>query len=302
MSDKNQRRAQLYSLLGDLPDRNRPIAARLISRQERELYLLETLALDLNGQEEVPAYFIKPRTGDGPFPVVFYQHAHGGQYEIGKEEFIAGRGGIQSPPYAEEFARRSWAGLCFDTWAFGERSTRSEADIFKLMLWRGQVMWGMMMYDSLRALDYLCSRSDVDENRLGTMGLSMGSTLAWWTAALDERVKVCVDICCLTDYQALFETNALAGHGLYYYVPALLKYFTTAEINALTAPRPHLALAGDQDALTPVAGLERIDAALQKVYSEAGAPAAWKLIRYDTGHGETPEMRRDALQFLEQWL
>jgi hypothetical protein len=142
----------------------------------------------------------------------------------------------------------------------------------------------------------------VDENRIATMGLSMGSTLAWWTAALDERVKVCVDICCLTDYQALIEANNLAGHGLYYYVPGLLKYFTTAEINALAAPRPHLALAGDRDALTPVAGLERIDFALQKAYTEAGAPQAWKLIRYDTGHGETPEMRREALQFLDKWL
>jgi dienelactone hydrolase len=300
MNDTHQRRAQLYSLLGDLPERDRPIAARLIETEEHASYILEKLVLDLNGEEEVPAYFIKPKSA-GPFPVVLYQHAHGGQYEIGKEEFIAGRSGLQEPPYAEEFARRGWAGLCFDTWAFGERSTRSEADIFKLMLWRGQVMWGMMIYDSLRALDYLGTRPDVDATRIGTMGLSMGSTLSWWTAALDERVQVCVDICCLTDYQALIETNGLSGHGLYYYVPGLLKHFTTAEINALIAPRAHLALAGDRDALTPVAGLERIDAALRKVYSEAGAPTAWKLIRYDTGHGETPEMRRDALQFLERW-
>ena len=163
-------------------------------------------------------------------------------------------------------------------------------------------MWGMMVYDTLRALDYLAGRPDVDAARVGTLGLSMGSTLAWWTAALDERVKVCVDICCLTDYQALIETRALAGHGFYYYVPALLKYFTTAQINALIAPRAHLSLAGDRDSLTPPAGLERIDAALRREYSQRGAPAAWRLLRYDTGHGETSEMRREALAFLEQWL
>ena len=73
------------------------------------------------------------------------------------------------------------------------------------MLWRGRVMWGMMVYDSLRALDYLASRRDVDRSRLGTLGLSMGSTMAWWVAALDERVKACVDICCLTDYEALMD-------------------------------------------------------------------------------------------------
>ena len=42
------------------------------------------------------------------------------------------------------------------------------------MLWKGQVLWGAMVYDNLRALDYLITRSDVDGERIGTMGLSMG--------------------------------------------------------------------------------------------------------------------------------
>ena len=79
-----------------------------------------------------------------------------------------------------------YAALCIDTWAFGERRGRSEGHIFKHMLWHGQVMWGMMVYDNLRALDYLVAREDVDETRTATLGISMGSTMAWWTAALDE--------------------------------------------------------------------------------------------------------------------
>jgi dienelactone hydrolase len=163
-------------------------------------------------------------------------------------------------------------------------------------------MWGMMVYDSLRAIDYLVSRSDVDPGRLGTMGLSMGSTMAWWVAALDTRIKVCVDICCLTDFQALIETRGLDGHGIYYYVPGLLKHFTTAQINALMAPRPHLSLAGEFDPLTPPAGLDRIDAELRGVYQREGAPEAWRLSRYRIGHFETAAMRVETLSFLERWL
>ena len=55
--------------------------------------------------------------------------------------------------------------------------------------------------------------------RIGTLGMSMGSTMAWWLAALDERVKVTVDICCLTDFHTLVAKKGLAGHGVYYYVP-----------------------------------------------------------------------------------
>ena len=160
----------------------------------------------------------------------------------------------------------------------------------------------MMVYDSLRALDYLHTRDDVDPQRLATLGLSMGSTMAWWAAALDPRLKVCIDLCCLTDYQALIDTNNLDGHGLYYYVPALLKHFTTSSINALIAPRPHLALAGDHDPLTPSPGLDRIDADLKRAYAHAGAPDAWKLVREPHGHFETAAMRAQIMAFLRQWL
>ena len=55
-----ERREVLYRLMGDLPDRHRPISATLAGREEREDYVLEKLTLDLNGIEPVPAYFVRP--------------------------------------------------------------------------------------------------------------------------------------------------------------------------------------------------------------------------------------------------
>lgn len=295
------RRAELYALLGDLPPRDRPISATLIAREERAGYLLETLALDLNGEEIVPAYFVKPQQG-ARFPAILYNHAHGGDYELGKQELLVGRKALQTPPYADALTAAGIAALCIDHWGFGERRGRSESELFKEMLWRGRVLWGMMLYDSLRALDYLAARDDVDATRLGTLGFSLGSTMAWWLAALDVRVRVCVDLCCLTDFDALIATRRLDGHGIYYYVPSLLKHFTTAQINALIAPRAHLSLAGDYDPLTPAAGLDRIDAELKRVYAERGAAEAWQLKRYAVGHLETAMMRAEVLAFLRHWL
>ena len=130
----------------------------------------------------------------------------------------------------------------------------------------------------------------------------MGSTMAWWVAALDTRIRVCVDLCCLTDFQALIDADGLDGHDVYYYVPGLVAQFSTAEINALIAPRAHLSLAGRYDSLTPQVGLERIDAALRRVYAEAGAPEKWKLIVYGTGHMETADMRAAVMTFLAEHL
>ncbi|MGH2351416.1 MAG: dienelactone hydrolase family protein, partial [Chloroflexota bacterium] len=211
------RRGQLYDLLGDLPARDRPVAADVVAQEEREHYTLEVLTLDLNGIEPVPAYFTRPRAQEGPAPAVLYHHAHGGDYVLGKDELLRGRSALQDPPYAETLARRGISALCIDAWNFGERRGRSESELFKHLLWHGRVLWGLMVYDTLKATDYLATRPEVDPACIGSMGLSMGSTMAWWHAALDERVAACVDICCLTDFQALIETRGLDGHGLYYY-------------------------------------------------------------------------------------
>ena len=301
-NDKEARRTELYALLGDLPDRNQPTSAVVVREEERERYVLEKLVLDLNGIERVPAYFARPKDATGPLPCVLYNHAHGHNYELGKDELLDGRPALQDPPYADVITSAGYSALCIDTWAFGERRGRTESEIFKGMLWNGQVMWGMMVYDSLRAIDYLESREDVDSSRIATIGISMGSTMAWWMAALDERIKVCIDICCLTDFHSLVESRGLDGHGVYYYVPKLLKHFTTTQINALIAPRSHLSLNGAYDPLTPLAGLHDIDEELRAVYKAENAPEAWKSVISPSGHFETAEMRSEIFSFLQKWL
>jgi len=302
MRNQEEKRELLYSLLGELPTRPLPVSAEILSSEDNGGYILEKLVLDLNGIEQVPAFFVKPLDFSGRVPVVLFNHSHGGQYGGGKRELIEPASYMHTPSYAEQLASMGYCALCIDTWNFGERRGRSESELFKEMLWNGRVLWGMMAYDSIKALDYLVTRPEVDPERIATLGMSMGSTMAWWTAALDTRIKVCVDICCLTDFEALIKLRNLDGHGLYYYVPALLKHFTTGEINSLIAPRPHLSVNGNFDKLTPPDGLDRIDRMLRQVYSEAGAPEAWQLLRYDVGHVETAHMRGEIVKFLEKWL
>ena len=297
-ADAPSRRQELYRLLGKLPPRDRKVTATLVSTEDRGSYLLEKLILDLNGEEPAPAYFARPKGVSGKLPTVLFNHSHGGGYQIGKAEFIDGREYLGKPAYAEFLTSLGYNALCFDAWIFGERSGRAELDMFKDMIWHGRVLWGMMVYDALKAVDYLVSRPDVDSQRLATVGMSMGSSTAQWAGALDPRLKVVVDICCLTDWHTLVEVGGLKGHGIYYYVPDLLNHFTTAQMNALIAPRAHLSLAGTQDHLTPLKGLDVVEAELDKVYAAAGKPGNWRLLRYDVGHQETPGMREQ----IRQWF
>jgi pimeloyl-ACP methyl ester carboxylesterase len=134
-----------------------------------------------------------------------------------------------------------------------------------------------------------------------TLGLSMGSTMALWAAALDERIAGCIDLCCAAEYDALLESGGFDGHGEYFFVPDLLREgFTLAQIAALIAPRPHLSCAGRADPLTPPEGLASLDRALRQAYAALGASDAWRQVVEDGGHAETPTMREQVLAWLDR--
>jgi hypothetical protein len=296
-----KRRAVLWSLLGDLPQDHKPGAPRLLATERGPGYRLEHWQLDLNGLEPVPALLLVPDKRQPKASGLLYIHAHGGTYSVGKEELLIGRDVL--PAYAPVCAELGLVTLAIDSWCFSQRQhatdgPRGEQDAFKLMSWQGRVLWGMMMFDEVRALDFLASRSEVDSARLGAFGLSMGATKAWWLAALDERVRLCIDLCCLTDYDELIRTDNLQGHGIYYYVPGLLKHFSTSTINELIVPRARLSLNGRQDALTPPAGVERVRDHLLPLYAEQGRRDDCRIELFECGHEETPEMR----SVVRDWL
>jgi dienelactone hydrolase len=302
---QQDRRRELWGLLGDLPWTHRPGPAKLVSKEEHVSYTLERLLLDLNGIEPVPAILLIPKKREPRAPGLLYIHWHSGMYDLGKEQLL--NGVPAQPAYASVCAEKGLVTLAIDSWCFGERKHEKEGsvgeqDAFKLMLWRGRVLYGMMMFDEYRAMDYLASRPEVDTSRLGAFGMSMGATKAWWLSALDPRVKVCMDVCCLTDYEELIRTHGLKEHGIYYYVPALLKHFQTADINELIVPRLHLSVNGRKDPLTPPAGVEKIRGRMAPLYRKYGKEEDCHIELFDCAHVELPEMRKLILQWMDQKL
>ncbi|HVI80399.1 MAG TPA: alpha/beta hydrolase family protein [Candidatus Acidoferrum sp.] len=302
---QQKRRKELWGLLGDLPWQHKPGPARLIGKEDHDGYTLERLVLDLNGVEPVPALLLIPTKRQPRAPGLLYIHWHGGMYDLGKEQLL--KGVPAQPAYAPVCAEKGIVTLAIDSWCFGERKHvadggQGEQDAFKLMLWYGQVLYGMMMFDEFRAMDYLASRPEIDNDRLGVLGMSMGSTKAWWLAALDPRVKVCMDVCCLTDYESLIQAHGLKEHGIYYYVPSLLKHFQTADINELIVPRAHLSVNGQLDPLTPSAGVDKIRNRLLPLYREHGSEADCRIELFNCAHFELPEMRKLIVGWMDRHL
>lgn len=295
------RRKELRALLGDLPRHDSSKPPRLVRIEKHVGFTLEHLEFDFNGLEPVPGLLLIPDQLQKPAPCMLYCHAHFGTYGIGKDELLNGREVM--PAYAPVYAKKGIVTLAIDSWCFGQRNhlngdTHGESDTFKQMLWEGRTLFGMMLFDELRSIDYLLGRPEVDPKRVGVFGLSMGATKAWWLSALDPRITACMDLCCLTDFDELIQTNNLSGHGVYYYIPGLLKKFNTSTINELIVPRPHLSLSGRLDRLTPPRGVEKIRDYLLPLYRQHGREKDLRIELFDCAHEELPAMR----QIIDRWL
>jgi hypothetical protein len=87
---QQDRRRELWGLLGDLPWTHRPGPAKLVSKEDHDSYTLERLVLDLNGIEPVPAILLIPKKREPRAPGLLYIHWHGGMYDLGKEQLLHG--------------------------------------------------------------------------------------------------------------------------------------------------------------------------------------------------------------------
>ncbi|MGG5359490.1 hypothetical protein IGI57_000437 [Enterococcus sp. DIV0213j] len=290
----------LFDLLGDSAPAEK-VTGKHLRSEKREGYILEHHQLVLNGLETVPALYAHP-AGEGPFPTVLFFHSHGGDFSTGKSELIQGANYLCTPSFAETITGMGFAVWAIDAWGFEERSGISESELFKGFLLTGKTLWGMRLFDGLRLIDYLETRKDINCQRLAVIGMSMGGMMSWWLSALDPRIRVCIDIAAQVDIETLLEHRRLDHHGYYYYIPKLLNYYSTADIQAQIAPRPRLSLVGKNDTMCLDKGVQKLAKKLHSIYEKQDASQYFRSESLTGGHMETQEMREKWQSFLKEHL
>ncbi len=251
--------------------------------------------------EGVTGLLLEPEGGD-PAPAILYVHAHGGRYEIGAAEVVDGRPALDGA-MGPVLARAGFRVLAIDLPCFGARASVSESAAAKAAVWWGGSLAGQMLGELASALDWLAADPRTDPARIGVFGLSMGATLGYWLAAVEPRVAAVAHLCCFADFAPLVASGAHDRHGIYLTVPGLLGIASNGAIAGLVAPRPQFVGLGDADPLTPPAATEPALATLRAAYAAAGAEAALRVhCEPESGHQETPAMRRAVLAFLTEAL
>lgn len=296
--------------LGDMPARGKP-NVKILKVDRKDGYRIEKFTFHNLVDSDVPGYIAIPENFPGRRPAVLTMHGHGSTKEnmFGQDP--------TSQNVAELLAKKGYVVIGIDAYFNGERrgqgpagtmemqarNSDQEMSLFKLNLWLGRTIWGMMLRDEQMALDYLVTRPEVDPNRIGVQGMSMGSTRAWWLAAIDDRVKAVVGVACFTRYEDLIAIRALRAHGIYYFVPGILKHFDSEGIMALIPPRPFLALTGDRDAGSPPEGMKTLERILNQFYKLHGRTEAFQSVIYpETGHVYNDDMKRRMVEWFDTRL
>lgn len=181
------------------------------------------------------------------------------------------------------------------------QSGRAEDMFARALQVIGHTWQGIWLRDEIRSLDYLLSRPEVDPDRIGCVGLSIGGFRSAQFAGMEPRVKCAVVVGWMTTYGEMFSYKPLNTHYCQY-VTGAYRLVDLPDLVSLCCPGGLMVIHGRQDELFTAKGVAEAYAKIAAVYAKAGVPEHADLRYYDTPHQFNSEMQAEALAWLRKWL
>lgn len=321
---RKQAREKLLECMQPAP----PVTAynmKVLAREKRNGYEAQKIVFNISEYSRVPAYLLVP-DGKGPFPAVLLLHDHGAHFTIGKEKMVRpfGVSDVMMKD-ADDWAARCYDGqyvgdylakngyvvLAVDALFWGERGRKeyarydSQQALSANLLQMGMSWGGLIAWDDIRSAEFLASLPQVDKEKIGTMGFSMGAHRAWMTMAATDVVKAGAAVCWMntTDSLMTMTNNQNKGGSAYAMViPGIRRYMDYPHVASIACPKPMLFTNGLQDKLFPVEGVKAAYDTMRKVWNSQGAGEHFQTKLYDLPHFCSKEIQRAVLEFFDKEL
>lgn len=293
--------ANMEQVMGPLPDAGRkvPLDARVVEEARQEKFSRKKLTFAVEKDDRVPAYLLVPHDRPGKLPAVLVPHQ---TTKPGKAE-PAGLGPQSNMHCARHLAERGYVTLAIDYPNFGEYAYDPYAHGYASATMKG-------VWNHLRAVDLLQSLPEVDPERIGALGHSLGGHNSMFVAVFDPRIKCVVSNCGFCSFPR-YNGGDLKGWSHNGYMPRIRTVydlkpekmpFDFTEVVAALAPRPFLAIAPVRDANFDVQGVRDCIAAARPVYDLLGAKDKLAANYPDCAHDFPPAVREVAYAWLDRWL
>jgi len=181
------------------------------------------------------------------------------------------------------------------------QSDRAEDMVARALAQIGHTWQGVWLRDEIRSLDYLLTRPEVDPERIGCVGLSIGGFRSAQFAGMDPRVKCAVVVGWMTTFGEMFGYRPLNTHYSQY-IAGAYRLVDLPDLVSLCCPGALMVIHGREDTLFTPKGVADAYEKIQAIYAKAGVPDHVDLRYYDCPHEFGVEMQADALEWLQKWL
>ena len=292
--------AHMESVMGPLPVAPKPsLDVRVLEETNLGGYRRRRITYQAKPDDPVPSYLLLPER-PGRRPAALALHPTGA---LGKG-IPAGLGDRPNRNYGEELARRGYVVLMPDYPYMGD----PQRDPYEI----GYVSGTMKgVYNHVRGVDLLQSLDEVDPERIGAIGHSLGGHNSLFLAVFEPRVRAVVTSCGFNAF-AKYKGGDLTGWSSDKYMPLIAsRYgksparmpFDFTEILGAIAPRAVFVSAPTGDGNFEVSGVEDCLRAARPVYEKIFDSGEWlEAVHPDCGHDFPPEIREQAYRFLDRSL
>ena len=305
---RKEMRARVLDVIGGLPESKTPLNARVTGTIAMDGYRIEKVVFESLPGLHVTALVYVPDAPSGPKPAVLVPcgHAPDGKSFRNYQELSG------------QLARRGYVVISWDPVGQGERSQFWEAArgrsrynlvcgehavLGNLACVAGTTLDRYMVWDGMRALDYLLTRPDVDAARIAVTGTSGGGFQSLYLGALDERIAVVAPSCFVTSLpmrmaNRIFEDpDSDPEQDPYRLVSAGIDH---PGLLLMVYPRPVILLAAVKD-FFPIEGTRKTFREVAALYRAFGHGDRIAMAEGVHGHMYSPENRRAAFAFIDRF-
>ena len=293
----------MHAALGPLPDSSRrvPLDVEVLEEVETEKYSRRRISFVAEPGDRVPAYLLIPRGLKGKGAAMLCLHQTTG---IGKGE-PAGQGGKPTLHYAHELAERGYVCIVPDYPSFGDYEYDFKTQGKHYASGSMKAIW-----NNMRAVDLLVSWPEVDSDRIGCIGQSLGGHNSLFTAAFDQRLKAVVTSCGFTAFHHYYN-GKLAGWTSDRYMPRIRDRYNNDPdrvpfdfygVLAAICPRAIFINAPLHDGNFDVAGVRKVVEEVGKAYALTNARDNLVARYPDSSHDFPNEVREAAYEWLDKAL
>jgi dienelactone hydrolase len=297
-------RLKFLDAIGGLPERT-PLNPQVVGTVPRPGYRVEKVLFESQPKHFVSALLFLPdaQRFKPPYPGVIVPCGH----------MDVAKGHPEYQAMGALLALNGMAGLVFDPVDQGERGQylgkggwpelqsvmgHCNTGLGCVLLGRNTAQFEI--WDGMRAIDYLQSRSEVDPKQIGCTGNSGGGTQTSYLMALDDRISAAAPSCYLAGFQKIIATIGCADAEQNIF-GQLCFGMDHADLMMMRAPSPVLVLAATND-FFDISGTWDVFRRAKRLYTRMDFAERVDILENDAGHNYNKTQREGAVRWMSRWL